>query len=63
MVDLADPDRSRYVLAGGQSGNPLSRHYGDLLELWARGDGVPIAWSREAVESATVERLELNPTV
>ena len=61
VVDLGAPAESRYVLAGGQSGNPLSPHYGDLLGLWQRGEGVPIAWSREAVAAATVDRLLLRP--
>jgi penicillin G amidase len=61
VVDLGDPDRSRYVLAGGQSGNPLSRHYADLLALWLRGEGVPIAWSPDAVAAAVVDRLRLEP--
>jgi penicillin G amidase len=61
VVDLNDPDRSRYVLAGGQSGNPLSAHYADLLRLWRRGAGVPIAWSASAVEAAVVDRLRLEP--
>jgi penicillin amidase len=61
VVDLADPDRSRYVIAGGQSGNPASRHYGDLFQLWLRGEGVPIAWSGDAIEAAVVDRLVLRP--
>jgi penicillin G amidase len=61
VIDLGDPERSRYVLAGGQSGNPLSPHYGDLFELWRRGEGVPIPWSRAAVEAATVDSLVLRP--
>jgi penicillin amidase len=61
VVDLADPERSRYVIAGGQSGNPLSRHYDDLFELWQRGEGVPIAWSRDAVDAAVRQRLLLVP--
>lgn len=63
IIDLADVERSRYVIAGGQSGNPLSSHYGDLFELWQRGEGVPIAWSVEAVQCATVDRLLLRPQV
>ena len=51
VIDLGDPERSRFVLAGGQSGNPLSPHYADLFELWRRGEGVPIAWSAEAVDA------------
>ena len=61
VIDLADVERSRYVIAGGQSGNPLSPHYADLFELWQRGEGVPIPWSLEAVEAATVDRLALRP--
>jgi penicillin amidase len=42
VIDLGDLGASRFVLAGGQSGNPFSAHYGDLFELWRRGEGVPI---------------------
>lgn len=62
VVDLADVERSRFVLAGGQSGNPLSPHYRDLLELWLRGDGVPIPWAPRAVAAATRDELTLRPT-
>jgi penicillin amidase len=61
VVDLADFERSRYVVAGGQSGNPLSPHYRDLFALWQRGQGVPIAWSADAVRASTVDRLILRP--
>jgi penicillin amidase len=61
VIDLGDPERSRFVLAGGQSGNPLSPHYADLFGPWQRGEGVPIAWSRSAVGAARVERLVLRP--
>ena len=29
-------------MAGGQSGNPFSPHYADLLMLWARDQPVPL---------------------
>jgi len=61
VIDLADVERSRFALAGGQSGNPLSPHYGDLFEVWRRGEGVPIAWSRAAVDAAVRDRLVLRP--
>jgi penicillin amidase len=61
VVDLGAPDESRFVVAGGQSGNPLSPHYGDLFALWQRGEGVPIAWSGDAVTAATRDRLFLQP--
>jgi penicillin amidase len=47
--------------AGGQSGNPLSPHYDDMVAPWLGGGGVPLPWSREAVERATVSTLTLVP--
>jgi penicillin amidase len=37
IYDLDDLDRSLYALAGGQSGNPFSDHYEDLLTDWRDG--------------------------
>ena len=31
-----------FALAGGQSGNPFSSHYADLLPVWARGASAPL---------------------
>jgi penicillin amidase len=42
IYDLSDLDASRFVVAPGQSGNPLSRHWGDFVSLWANGHDVPI---------------------
>jgi penicillin amidase len=61
VVDVGAWEKSRYVLPGGQSGNPLSPHYGDQFELWLRGEGVPIAWSEGAVQAATRAVLRLEP--
>jgi len=61
VIDVGAWSNSRFSLPGGQSGNPLSPHYDDLLPLWLRGDGVPIAWTDEEVRQATVHTLELMP--
>ncbi len=37
IVDLADPERSRSVLPTGQSGQPMSDHFGDQTGLWLSG--------------------------
>src|SRR4029079_8986002 len=41
VMDVGDWSASRFVLLGGQSGNPCSPHYDDLVPLWLRGEGVP----------------------
>ena len=50
--DLADLDRSRFVAAPGQSGNPLSRHFRDMLQRWRDGGAVILA--ARAVEDETL---------
>jgi penicillin amidase len=37
VFDLSDLNRSRFIVAPGQSGHPLSRHYRDLTADWAAG--------------------------
>ena len=41
VIDLGDPERSRFVLAGGQSGNPLSPHYARSARALAAWRGRP----------------------
>ncbi len=62
VVDVGAWERTRFALPGGQSGNPFSPHYDDLLPHWRAGTGVPIAWDEPAVVRATVETLELVPS-
>ena len=38
VFDLADLDRSRFMIATGQSGHPASAHYGDLTAAWRDGE-------------------------
>ena len=59
-IDVGEWEQSRFVLPGGQSGNPYSRHYADQMRLWLKGDALPIAWSPEAVTRATRHTLVLS---
>lgn len=61
IIDVGNWEASRYVLAGGQSGNPLSPHYDDMIPLWLRGDSVSMAWSPDSVRSRTKDTLTLLP--
>ena len=61
VIDVGNWDASRYILPGGQSGNPLSPHYADQLPLWQQGEGVAIAWSPAQVEQAAKTSLRLVP--
>jgi penicillin amidase len=61
ILDVADWDRSVAVNFPGQSGQPGSPHYGDLLPLWAEGKYFPLLYSRGKVEAGSAERLVLTP--
>jgi penicillin amidase len=61
VVDVGNWEESRFILPGGQSGNPLSPHYDDQFALWQRGEGVSIAWSPTKVEEVSQTVLRLEP--
>jgi penicillin amidase len=61
VIDVGAWENSRFTMPGGQSGDPFSPHYDDMLPLWLRGAGVPIAWSPERVRAAAVSTLYLLP--
>jgi penicillin amidase len=61
VLDVADWDRSVATSVPGQSGQPGSPHYGDLLPLWAEGRYFPLLFSRKRIEEVAKERLVLAP--
>jgi len=61
VYDFADPDSSVFVIATGQSGNPLSRHYDDLGELWRRGEYIPMSLDPELARAGNIGVTTLTP--
>ncbi|MBI4906452.1 MAG: penicillin acylase family protein [Acidobacteria bacterium] len=61
IIDVADWDRSVMTNVPGESGDPASKHYSNLLEEWAGGRYHPMLYSRKAVEAAVDERIVLEP--
>jgi penicillin amidase len=61
VIDVGEWDRSLWINAPGQSGDPRSRHYADLAPLWASGEYVPMPYSEAAVDEATDVTIELSP--
>ncbi len=57
VADLGAADTTYAIIGTGQSGNPLSRHWGDLLEAWRSGGLRPIP--REAAK--TTATIQLTP--
>jgi len=61
IIDLADWDNSVATNVPGQSGQPGSPYYGNLLPLWEKGEYFPLLYSRKAVEQGTAHLLWLRP--
>jgi penicillin amidase len=54
-------DRAESVLAGGQSGHPLSRLYDDQVMMWREGVYHTMPWTPDAVDKVAAYRLTLHP--
>ncbi len=61
IVDLADIDASVGMHTTGQSGNPASPHWNDMVGAWAAGEYHPLPFTRPAVEAAASTSLTLSP--
>ena len=61
VLDVQDWDRSTGLSAPGNSAQPGSPHYKDLVPYWAEGKYFPLSFSRKKVEENTKNRLVLWP--
>jgi len=61
ILDAGDWDRSVVTQVPGQSGQPESKLYGNLLPLWADNEYFPLVFSRKVVEGHAAHRLILRP--
>ena len=60
ILDVADWDRSIATNTPGQSGQPASPYYGNLLPLWADDQYFPLPFSAQAIQRHTEHRLTLK---
>jgi penicillin amidase len=63
ILDFANWDRSVAINVPGQSGQPASPHYADLLPLWKDGRYFPLLFSRPRIEEVSTEKLLLVPAL
>jgi penicillin amidase len=61
ILDVSNWDGSLVTNAPGQSGQPNSPFYANLLPLWAENTYFPLVFSAPAVEKAAAHRLVLRP--
>jgi len=61
IFDASDWDQAVAINVPGQSGQPGSKHYDDLLPLWSAGRYFPLKFSKSAVDAVTTDVLILHP--
>ena len=61
IFDLSDWDNAVGVNVPGQSGQPGSPHYDDLLPLWTHGQYFPLRFTKPSIDRETTDVLELKP--
>lgn len=61
VYDFADPDSSVFIIATGQSGHFLSRHYEDMAQLWRRGEYIPMSLDADLARAAAVGVTRIRP--
>jgi penicillin amidase len=61
VLDVGQWDDAEMTNAPGQSGDPRSPFYDNLLEGWATDSSFPLLYSRSAVEANQALKIELQP--
>lgn len=61
VLDVGHWDAARMTNAPGQSGDPRSPFYDNLLRGWAEDDSFPLLYSRPLVEANQALRIQLEP--
>jgi acyl-homoserine-lactone acylase len=61
VVDFAQREPAMLIGVPGQSGNPSSGHYGDMLDYWLNGRNHPLPFGKDAVEKQYGDVLTLKP--
>ena len=63
IVDFGLPEPAQLIGTNGQSGNPSSPHYDDMLEYYLNGKNHPLPFGKKAVEEQYRDVLVLKPAV
>jgi penicillin G amidase len=62
LADLGDPSRSRWQVSTGQSGQPGSPHYDDMIEGWRTAKANSVYLDERHVRAAGhAKQLRLDP--
>ncbi|MFD7639890.1 penicillin acylase family protein [Kitasatospora sp. NPDC059795] len=60
VVDLSNFDASQWINVGGASGHAFHPNYNDQTDLWAKGELLPWAYTKDAVTKSGQNTLTLS---
>ncbi len=61
LYDLADPEKSRFIIATGESGHIFSPHYRDFAPLWNDVKSITLTGSEDDLKKTGAQELTLSP--
>ena len=61
LLDVGRWDDAEMTNAPGQSGDPRSQFYANLLQGWAEESGFPLLYSKAAIEANKAFEIILSP--
>ena len=61
VLNFSDWDKSMFALPGAQSGLPFHPHYNDLIKKWAKGQYLPLLYSRDKILGKLESKQLLQP--
>lgn len=61
VYDVAQPAKSLFMIAGGESGQVFARHYGDLRGAWNKGEFITLTGDEEVLKKSGAKLLSLTP--
>jgi penicillin amidase len=59
VADLSNLEDAEFGIDTGESGWPLSPHYGDMYEMWQRGELAPMHYDWETIRRESKAHLKL----
>jgi penicillin amidase len=62
IINFADVENSLSIIPAGQSGNPLSPHYKDQVEMYTQGKWRKMLMNPQEIDEKTINKLTLNPS-
>jgi penicillin G amidase len=61
IIDVGDWNKSLAIFATGESGQPYSKHWGDMFAAWDNGEFNPLLYDPKQIEAAKEGVLTLTP--